>query len=242
MTRIQMRNYQCACGQVGTATRRISGFFVHGSLDIPRCHTCGRIVCDKCSQLQICNQCVSNLSVNIQNRIQGITKSEKSSMWCILSILLGEIISLIYWLREEDGLSFVFVIMGIGIGFAIGIPVMYGKELIDKLRKSNVVHDAKMQASQTNQSTRYYTAPSSPQSTQIPQTLNPPQNSSNILIQQPVTQQSTRSPQKSGDIYSLFAPPPTMQALEDQNSNDAKQKKKEDNDPTQYNWLTQFRK
>lgn len=206
-----IRNYQCACGKNAFVAKSNSLLFGSGSPNIPHCHTCNRVVCSDCSQLYICKGCLTSLSSSLRSKIKRVSASEKSNMWCILSLLIGEIFSLIYWLQEEDGLSFVFLIMGLGIGFVIAMPVMYIKELIDKARRSNAVNEAKRELSSRFRS-----------------------NSSGVRLQNTNVRNS---------LLTRTTTYPTPIKIEHQKDGSLlKQPEKEKkSDPTEYNWLSQYR-
>jgi len=221
-----IRNYHCACGKDAFVAKTNSLLSGRGSLNIPLCHTCNRVVCSDCSRLYICKDCLTSLSPGLRSKIKRVAASEKSNMWCILSLLVGEIFSLLYWIREEDGLNFVFLIMGLGIGFVIAIPVMSIKELIDKVRRRNAVNEAKRELSSRSlpkqsgvRMQKTYSGYSF--STQPPPTSTP-------------TTPTTRT--------TPHLPPSNTHYPEDGSSlNQPENKKKKKSDPTDYNWLSQYK-
>ena len=220
-------NYQCACGKKAFVSMSNTLLNSRRSLNAPRCHTCNRVVCSDCSQLHICNGCLTSLSSSLRSKIKRVAASEKSNMLCILSLLIGEIFSLVYWLQEEDSLSFVFLIMGLGIGFVIAMPVMGIKGLIDKVRRNNTVNEAKRELSSR----------SLPKQSGV--RMQNTYSGYSFSTQPPQT--PTTAPTMPTTTATTAPPGKTHYPEDDPSLKQPENKKKKKSDPTDYNWLSQYK-
>ncbi len=231
MTRVTtIKNYHCACGRDAFVAKTSSWILGSRSLKTPHCHTCNRVVCSDCSQLYICKGCLTSLSSGLRSKIKRIAASEKSNIWCILSLLIGEIFSLVYWIREEDELNFAFLLMGLGVGFFIAMPVMVIKGWIDKARKSGAVNEAKRELSSR----------SLPKQSVVP--MQKKYSGYSFSTQPPPTSNPSTPSTPTTRISTTVLPPNSTNYPEDGSSlNQPANKKKKKSDPTDYNWLSQYK-